>query len=267
MNDLVLVGIKNSIDVNPEYKGMIENIELAMPDIYRNSSNFYKADSQMKEVSLNITDMTPFTRLKHILARIERTKEALRENYFITKKNKNIVAKKLAQMIDADELEKESLQLEIEEIESGAANADNYIKGAVRQLNFLVTQYQTTMEAMGKEFISEEEYEESESKNHVAIALKQALCAARSRGGTIDEGNHIYLFELGMNGTTLQIEMNRYFAQENELLTNGLEPSHELQMAWIEEMVEKYKDNPSKYVASRNLQILDSTSLVRELNG
>ena len=170
-------------------------------------------------------------------------------------------------MIDADELEKESLELEIEEIESGSDNADNYIKGAVRQLNFLVTQYNATMEAMGKDFISEEDYEESESKNHVATALKQALCAARSRGGTIDEGNHIYLFELGINGTTLQVEMNMYFAQENELLTNGLEPSHELQMTWIEDMVEKYKDNPSKYVASRNLQILDSTSLVRELNG
>jgi hypothetical protein len=61
--------------------------------------------------------------------------------------------------------------------------------------------------------------------------------------------------------------MNMYFAQENELLTKGLEPSHELQMNWIEDMVEKYKDNPSKYVASRNLQMLDSTSLVRELNG
>lgn len=267
MNDLVLKNIGQQLDITPEYKGMITNIESAMPNIYKNSSNFYKSDSQMKDVTLNIADITPFTRLKHILARIERTKEALREQYISSKKKKNEIAQKQLAMLDANDLEKELLEIEIEEIESNMAVTQNYIMGAVRQLNFLVTQYQTTMESMGKEFITEEEYEESEAKNHIAIALKQALCAARAHGGIIDEGNHIYLFELGMNGTAIQMEMNRYFAQENESLTNGIDPSHEMQMQWIEDMMEKYKNNPAKVIANRKLQMLDKSSLVRELNG
>lgn len=267
MSDLVLKNIGQQLDITPEYKGMITNIESAMPNIYKNSSNFYKGDSQMKDVTLNISDLTPFTRLKHILARIEKTKEALRVQYISSKKKKNEIAQKQFAMLDANELEKELLEIEIEEIESDMAVTQNYILGAVRQLNFLVTQYQTTMESMGKEFITEEEYEESEAKNHIAIALKQALCAARSRQGIIDEGNHIYLFELGINGTVIQTEMLKYFETEHQMLSLGQEPTHEMQMNWIENMMEKYQDNPAKVIASRKLQMLDTTSLVRELNG
>lgn len=266
MSDLVLKNIGQQLDITPEYKGMITNIESAMPNIYKNSSNFYKGDSQMKDVTLNISDITPFTRLKHILARIERTKEALRGQYISSKKKKNEIARKRFAMLGVNELEKEMLEIEIEEIESDMAATENYIKGAIRQLNFLVTQYKTTMESMGKEFITEEEYEESEAKNHIAIALKQALCAARSRNGTIDEGNHIYLFELGMNGTAIQAEMYKYFDTESQMLSLGQEPTHEMQMNWIESMMEKYQDNPAKAIANRNLQMLDATSLVRELN-
>jgi hypothetical protein len=267
MGDLVLKNIGQQLDITPEYKGMITNIESAMPNIYKNSSNFYKGDSQMKDVTLNISDITPFTRLKHILARIERTKEALRSQYISSKKKKNEIAQKQFAMLDANDLEKEMLEIEIEEIESDMAVTQNYIMGAVRQLNFLVTQYQTTMESMGKEFITEEEYEESEAKNHIAIALKQALCAARSRQGLIDEGNHIYLFELGINGTVVQTEMLKYFETEHQMLALGQEPTHEMQMNWIESMMEKYQDNPAKVIANRKLQMLDTTSLVRELNG
>jgi hypothetical protein len=267
MKDLVLHDIGKSLDINPEYKDMIKNIEGVMPNVYKNSSNFYKSDSQMKEVTLNISDITPFTRLKHILARVERTKEALRFNYFASKKKQNEIAQKREAMLSAPNLEKESLEIQIEELESDMQVTDNYIKGAIRQLNFLMTQYQVTMESMGKEFISEEEYEESEAKNHIAIALKQALCAARSRNGIIDEGNHIYLFELGINGTTVQAEMYKFFAMENEMLSLGEEPTHEMQMSWIEKMMDKYEHNPAKVIQARNLQQLDPTSLVRELNG
>lgn len=267
MKDLVLRDIGQSLDTNPEYQEMIKKIESVMPDVYKNSSNFYKTDSQMKEVTLNISDITPFTRLKHILARIERTKEALRENYFNSKKKQIEIAQKKAAILEADDLQKQLLEIEIEELESTMAVTANYIKGAIRQMNFLVTQYETTMDSMGKEFISEEEYEESEAKNHIAIALKQALCAARSRNGVIDEGNHIYLFELGINGTAIQAEMYKFFAMENEMLSLGEEPTHEMQMAWIEKMMTKFETNPVKVIKARNLQMLDKTSLVRELNG
>ena len=61
--------------------------------------------------------------------------------------------------------------------------------------------------------------------------------------------------------------MLKYFETEHHMLSLGQEPTHETQMNWIENMMEKYQDNPAKVIANRNLQMLDATSLVRELNG
>lgn len=267
MNEIVLKNISNDLEIAPEYKSMLTNIEENMPSINANSSIFYKADSQLKDVTLNVADITPHMRLKHILARIEKHKLALRDNYYTSKKNIVKIKQKKQELETAIGFEKELLEIEIEELESGQASSENYIKGAIRQLNFMITQYNSTLAAMGKEYITEEEYELSEAKSHIATALKQALCAARSHNGVIDEGNHIYLFQLGINGTTLQTEMYKYFAKENEMLMAGQEPTHAMQMEWINSMVEKYQNNPAEDIAARNLQQLDMTSLVRELNG
>jgi hypothetical protein len=61
--------------------------------------------------------------------------------------------------------------------------------------------------------------------------------------------------------------MLKYFETEHQMLALGQEPTHEMQMNWIENMMEKYQDNPAKVIANRKLQMLDTTSLVRELNG
>ena len=45
---------------------------------------------------------------------------------------------------------------------------------------------------------------------HVMTCLKQALNAARARGGVIDEGNLIYLFDMGINSAQAQAEIYAY---------------------------------------------------------
>lgn len=69
-----------------EYKDMVVSINLNMPMILQNSENFYKTSSQFKNAILDVTDITPISSLKHILAVIDQTKKALEEAQFGMKK-------------------------------------------------------------------------------------------------------------------------------------------------------------------------------------
>ena len=56
-------------------------------------------------------------------------------------------------------------------------------------------------------------------------AMKQALSSARPRGGTIDEGNMIYLFDLGINAAQAQAEVFAYLQWENNIISEGKAPT------------------------------------------
>jgi hypothetical protein len=204
--------------------------------------------------------------LKHILAVIEKTKSALQESYIGLKKNKIEIKEKTEKLNIAKGTEKELLEVEIEDLLYKSDSAQNYVNGAIRKLNFMVTQYNTIMKSMGKDRITEEEYELAESKHHISTALKQALCAARTRGGIIDEGNHIYLFDLGINGQVVQYEVLAYLQMEENLLKLGQEPTFDMTLQWIDNLSEKFIANPKIYSVSRGLKILDYDSLSLENN-
>ena len=190
--EIALQEVSNELAITPEYKGMLEHINKFLPAIKENSQNFYKSASQYKNVTLDVTELTPMGSLKHILAVIEKTRTALEESH-IGLKRQQIELKKKTLEYDSveDGYEKELLWIDIVEINSQLNNAENFIKGAVRKLSFFTTQYQAIMEKLGKEEITEEDYELNESRHHIMTAMKQALWAARTRGGIIDEGNQI----------------------------------------------------------------------------
>ena len=98
------------------------------------------------------------------------------------------------------------------------------MKGAIRKMSFLMTQYRSVLDHIGKDFITEEDYEREEKRYHVMTALKQALNSARPRGGVIDEGNSIYLFDIGVNVSHAQAEIFNYLKIENEMIAKGQAP-------------------------------------------
>ena len=108
------------------------------------------------------------------------------------------------------------------------------MKGAIRKMSFLMTQYRSVLDHIGKDYITEEDYEREEKRYHVMTALKQAINSARPRGGIIDEGNSIYLFDIGINVAHAQAEVFNYLKIENELIANGQAPSHEMTIEWLE---------------------------------
>ena len=246
----------------PEYKSMLANIAEKAPAIAQASSNFYKSHSQMMSVTLDVTAITPIRSIKHSLAEIEKTKQALQEGYFKMKKDE-IRLRKLERKLETetDELEREMLEVKINEKQAQAASSRNYVEGAVRKLNFFSNQYENLMKKIGKEELTEEDYEREEVKYHIMTCMKQALNAARSRNGMIDEGNLIYVFDLGINAAQAQAEVYAYLQWENELVKQGKAPEHHHTVAWLEACAEKWAHCPSDFAASRGFAILDETSL------
>ena len=246
----------------PEYKSMLANIQEKAPAILQASSNFYKSHSQMMSVTLDVTAITPIRSVKHTLAEIEKTKAALQEGYFRMKKEE-VKLKKLERKLDeeTDDLEREMLEIKINEKEANAASSRGYVEAAVRKLNFFTNQYDNLMKKIGKDELTEADYELEEVKYHIMTCLKQALNSARPRNGVIDEGNMIYLFDLGINAAQAQLEVMSYLNWENELIKEGKAPEHHHTVQWLEACADKWAHCPSAFAESRGFAILDETSL------
>jgi len=264
--EIALQEVSNELAITPEYKGMLEHINANLPAIRRDSENFYKSASQFKNVTLDVTELTPMGSLKHILAVIDRTKMALEEAH-VSVRRKQIELKKKTLEYDNTEngYDKELLWVDIVEINNQLNNFENSVRGALRKLSFFTTQYQAIMDKLGKEEITEEDYELNESRHHVMTAMKQALCAARTRNGLIDEGNHIYLFDMGINGAVAQAEIFAFLQAEQEMLAKGQEPTQELTMKWLEACADKFANCGAKFAELRGFIPLDKKSLAKEI--
>jgi len=241
---------------------MLANIKDHAPAIRQASSNFYKSHSQMMSVTLDVTAITPIRSIKHSLAEIEKTKAALQESYFKMKKDEVKLKKLERKLLDeTDDLEREMLEIKINEKQAQAASSRGYVEAAVRKLNFFTNQYDNLMEKIGKEELTEEDYELEEIKYHIMTCMKQALNSARPRNGVIDEGNMIYLFDLGINAAQAQAEVFGYLNWENELVKDGKAPEHHHTVQWLEACADKWAHCPGDFANSRGFNILDRTSL------
>ena len=266
--DLIIKEISNSPLVKKEYKAMLDNIHTTLPAIKQSSSNFYKSHSQFMGVMLDVTAITPIRSVKHTLAEIDKTRMALEEAHLKMKK-KDIELRekehKLKTDLDITEFEKELLETEILEIQVNMNNIQNSITGAIRKMNFFTNQYKSILKKLGKDDISEEEYEKEESNYHVMTCMKQALNAARARGGVIDEGNLIYLFDMGINSAQAQAEIYAYLKMENDMMENGKAPTHEMTMQWLEACANKFSQDANKFAERRGFKLYDEESLNTKL--
>ena len=269
MKDTIQETALATVDLNiqlpsakPEYKSMLANIAEKAPAIAQASSNFYKSHSQMMSVTLDVTAITPIRSVKHSLAEIEKTKGALQETYFRMKKEE-VKLKKLERKLssETDDLERELLEIKIHEKQASAASARGYVEAAVRKLNFFTNQYDSLMKKLGKDELTEADYELEEVKYHIMTCMKQALVSARPRNGTIDEGNMIYLFDLGINGAQAQLEVTAYLNWEKALIEENKAPEHYHTVMWLEACAAKWAHCPSDFAASRGLVMYDETSL------
>jgi len=266
--DLVISKLSNSPLVKKEYKQMLTNINTSLPAIKQSSSNFYKSHSQFMGVMLDVTAITPIRSVKHTLAELDKTRMALEEAQLkMMKKDIELRQKehKLKTDLEMDEFEKELLETDILEVKVNMNNIQNSVSGAIRKMNFFTNQYKSILKKLGKDDITEEEYEKEESRYHVMTCLKQALNAARARGGVIDEGNLIYLFDMGINSAQAQAEIYAYLEMENKLMKEGKAPTHEMTMQWLEACADKFSGEAEKFAERRGFKLYDEDSLNTKL--
>ena len=266
--DLIIKEISNSPLVKKEYKHMLSNIKNTLPAIKQTSSNFYKSHSQFMGVMLDVTAITPIRSVKHTLAEIDKTRMALEEAHLKMMKKDIELRQKEKQLKDEEyqnEFERELLETEILEIKVNMNNIQNSITGAIRKMSFFTNQYKSILKKIGKKDITEEEYEQEEARYHVMTCLKQALNAARARGGVIDEGNLIYLFDMGINSAQAQAEIYAYLKLENKMMDEGKAPTHEMTMQWLEACADKFQNDSVKFAELRGFKLFDEESLNTKL--
>ena len=266
-NTLVVKNLENTLqEVKPEYKTMLKNIEEKMPSVLQASSNFYKSHSQFMNVTLDVTAITPVRSIKHTLAEIHKTEGALQGAQINMEKQKIKLKKKKRKLLKCkDDLDREMIQLKIFEAETNLVNAQNTVQAAIRKMNFFVNQYENLLEHLGVTEITEEMYEKEEYKYHIMTCMKQALNSARPRGGSIDEGNMIYIFDLGINGAQAQKEVYAYLQAENDIIKSGREPTHEMTMRWLEACAERWANDPKVFAERRGFKLLDEESLTNRI--
>ena len=261
--DLVVKDIQNAlVEIKPEYKTMLKNIDKKMPVVQEACSNFYKSHSQFMGVTLDVTAITPIRSIKHTLAEVDKTKNALQEAHIKMQKKAVELKMKQRELLECQgDLQREMLEVEILEMQTHSVNAQNSVQGAIRKLNFFINQYNSLLKHLGVDEITEEMYEREENRYHIMTAMKQALTSARPRGGVIDEGNMIYIFDLGINGAQAQAEVFAYLQAENELMKNNKAPTHEMTMRWLEACADKWEKDPEIFANRRGFTLLDKQSL------
>ena len=262
-NDLILANINTAlVSQKPEYSVMLQNINQKMPAVMRDTSNFYKSHSQFMQVTLDITAITPIRSIKHTLAEIDRTRMALQEAYINLRKKQVDLRRKEHQLTETtDPFDQELLEIEIMEIQTHMENAQNAVNGAIRKVNFLVNQHEQLLAKIGKSEITEEDYEREEARYHIMTCMKQALNAARARNGIIDEGNLIYLFDLGVSAAQAQAEVFAYLQMEQKIIEAGRAPTHEMTVNWLEACADKWHTDPMMFASRRGFTTFDRTSL------
>lgn len=262
-NDLIIKNINTALTIKkPEYQVMLKNIENRMPAVVQDTSNFHKSHSQFMQVTLDVTAITPIRSIKHTLAEIDRTRAALQEAYIALRKKQVELKRKQAQLEEStDPFDREMLEIEILELNGQIEGTQNHVNGAIRKMNFMVNQHKQLLEKVGKDQITEEDYEREEARYHIMTCMKQALNAARARGGVIDEGNMIYLFDLGISAAQAQAEVYAYLGMENDLIKKGKAPTHEMTVKWLEACADKWEKDPEKFAKLRGFSIFDKQSL------
>lgn len=229
-------------NILPGHDKMLKYIETNLPEIGRASSLFRKTQSQFMDNVLTVSHLTPIRNLRQILAEIERSMQALREAYYGRKRTEIEIEKlqrKLAK--ESDDLEIKLLEIDIADKKSSLMMTSGYISGAVRKVTNYITQYNSIVESFGVQDFDEEDFEKEEEKYHIMKAFEQAICAARSRNGLIDEGNQIYFHQIGINGAVAQVEVLTFFEIEKSYFAKKLEPPYALIINFLTEMANKFK--------------------------
>ena len=245
--------VKNNLELRTEtYLEMVKEIEANLPVIQDGCRQFGKSQSQFMDNFLTVSHPTPLRNARQILAEVNKSLEALKEaQYQISKKK--IKIERWQRELDhyqTGDLRAKELELKIAHAKAAHDQSMLYVEGAIRQITNYIEQYHLILKNHGYEKMTEEAFEAEEEKYHIMKSFDQAICAARSRSGMIDEGNHIYFSQIGVNGQMAQNYILKFFQQEQKAIMEGKRIDHNFLCDFLEEMAKLF-EGCSKVVAER----------------
>lgn len=253
------------VEVMPEHEKMLQVIQAGLPEVQRASSLFYKTQSQFMDNMMTVSHMTPIQNMRQILAEMVKVREAIQEATLKLKKKdveRRIKQRELDQ--ETDPLKAEMLEIEIVEILTQTDTTRSYISGAIRKLANYTENYNLIAKTHGVENFNEADFEANEERHHIMKAFEQALCAARANGGRIDEGNHIYLFQVGVNGAHAQAFITRYLDDENKLISEGIAPTHEMVRQLLEHAANTFAGSAKKFAEYKGVRTVNDVALIEK---
>ena len=263
-NNNILTDIaKNNVALKKQYNKMVSTIQESLPQIESTIQNFGKTQSQFMDSFLTVSHPTPIRNIRQIMAEINKSMEALKESYYKNKKKEveiKIKQRELEQ--ETDDLKQEMLNIEIEEMSVQLETGKKYVAGAIRKITNYTEQYKSILKELGVDNINEVDFEKEEEEYHIKKAFEQGLNAARAHRGTIDEGNQIYLSQIGINGTLAQQLVTKYLNEEATRIANGEEVTAENQWQFLEEMYQRFKGSASKYAKKKGMLLTTDYALL-----
>lgn len=190
----------------------------------------------------------------------------------------------------------EKLSREIVKIKSQAETTRGYISGAVRQLTNYTEQYNNIKLAHKIGEYTEADVEKEEEEYHIMKAFEQALCAARTRHDhSIDEGNMIYLTQIGINGAHAQFEIGEYLKMEQALLRGDpghpgqpaikgniltgepdqpaiaprpprppVAPTHAMYIKFLKDMAAHFKGSAEEFAKAKGMTVMSNVALIQQ---
>lgn len=221
---------------------VIETITSNLPEIKRASELFSKTQSYFMDNLLTVSHYTPIRNLRQIMAESERCMRALREAYHNhAEKEVELKIMNRDAAMETDELKKELIEVKMRRLVSDLDAGQKYINSALKKLAQYQTQYNAILASHNLTNYTEEMFEAEEESYHIMRVFDQALCAARASGGRIDEGNHIYFSQIGINGTVAQGYVFGHLHALEQNAKEGRLPTKEDDIKFLREMAEKFK--------------------------
>jgi hypothetical protein len=240
LNDLI---IKATEEFLPDHKVMTKDIREFMPEMNRACKAFMKRQSQFMDNLMTVHHHTPLRNLQQILAEMTQAKEALQKAEIGLRK-KALEVEEYQEKLKSNEgnyYEVQKIELEIEERLCDLETSKGYVSGAIRRMANYVKQYNDICERYGIKNWTEEDFEREEERHHIMTAFDQALSSARAHGGVIDEGNHIYFSQIGVNGAAAQFYVSKFLESEVKLLQQGNEPSVDGYIKFLDNMAKHFQ--------------------------
>lgn len=236
----------------------LEKIAERMPEIHRATRSFGRKNTQTtnKLMTLNMVSASPYRRLRQCVAQIERKSQALQEAYFKRQREQIKLAKLQDELGEAEGYDKELKAIEITEINCKLADGMNYIEGALKEISAFQEAYEQirTNNNIPKTW-DEQDFEEAELSEHVRtifIHSKRDIIAH----GRLGMGTLEYIFQLGLLELAVTKEVGLYLTtiERSNSLPEDIDINYEY--AWLDEMVEKYKNEYKKALKNMGLDSL-----------